>query len=146
MARHRLPNIEFFQDHMGRKLDIRRTGCAGHRPADRLVHDLVGLVGIFDELLYLTEGVKRPSCRTNWIRPRRTRRSVIRARWPPRKITGEFSTSAHIIAPEILATPGPSVPMHKPGLPVIRDAASAMNPALNSWCGATTDQPRRPLR
>ena len=32
--------------------------------------------------------------------------------------------------------------MHRPGLPVIRDAASAMNPALNSWWGATTDQPR----
>ena len=94
------------------------------------------------ELLYFTDGAKRPSCWTNWMRPRRTRRSVMRARWPPRKITGEFSTSAHIIAPAMLATPGPRVPMHRPGLPVIRDAASAMNPALSSWCGATTDQPR----
>ncbi len=84
------------------------------------------------ELLYFTDGVKRPSCWTNWMRPRRTRRSVMRARWPPRKITGEFSTNAHIMAPAMLATPGPSVPMHRPGLPVIRDAASAMNPALNS--------------
>ncbi len=84
------------------------------------------------ELLYFTDGVKRPSCWTNWMRPRRTRRSVMRARWPPRKITGEFSTSAHIMAPAILATPGPSVPMHSPGLPVIREAASAMKPALSS--------------
>ena len=76
------------------------------------------------------------------MRPRRTRRSVMRARWPPRKITGEFSTSAHIMAPAMLATPGPRVPMHSPGLPVIRDAASAMKPADSSWCGATTDQPR----
>ena len=30
--------------------------------------------------LYFTDGVKRPSCWTNWIRPRRTRRSVMRAR------------------------------------------------------------------
>ena len=72
------------------------------------------------------------------MRPRRTRRSVMRARWPPRKMTGEFSTLAHIIAPAMLATPGPSVPMHSPGLPVIREAASAMKPALSSWCGATT--------
>ncbi len=46
------------------------------------------------------------------------------------------------MAPAMLATPGPSVPMHRAGLPVIRDAASAMKPALSSWCGATTDQPR----
>ena len=76
------------------------------------------------------------------MRPRRTRRSVTRARCPPRKITGEFSTRAHWIAPAMLAMPGPSVPMHSPGLPVIREAASAMKPALNSWCGATTDHPR----
>ena len=31
-----------------------------------------------------------------------------------------------------IATPGPSVPMHKPGLPVILETASAMNPALSS--------------
>ena len=84
------------------------------------------------ELLYFTDGVKRPSCWTNWMRPRRTRRSVMRARCPPRKITGEFSTNAHIMAPAMLATPGPRVPMHRPGLPVIREAASAMKPALSS--------------
>ena len=33
---------------MGRKLDVGRTGCAGHRPANGLVHDLVGLVGVLD--------------------------------------------------------------------------------------------------
>ena len=48
------------------------------------------------------------------------------------RMTGEFSTLAHIIAPAILATPGPSVPMHRPGLPVIRETASAMKPALSS--------------
>jgi hypothetical protein len=30
--------------------------------------------------LYFTDGVKSPSCWMNWMRPRRTRRSVIRAR------------------------------------------------------------------
>jgi hypothetical protein len=47
-------------------------------------------------------------------------------------MTGEFSTLAHIIAPAMLATPGPSVPMHNPGLPVMRETASAMKPALSS--------------
>ena len=45
-------------------------------------------------------------------------------------MTGEFSTLAHIMAPAMLAMPGPSVPMHRPGLPVMRDTASAMKPAL----------------
>ena len=94
------------------------------------------------DALYFTDGAKSGSWRTNWMRPRRTRRSVILARWPPRKITGEFSTLAHMIAPAMLAIPGPRVPMHRPGPPVIRETASAMNPALNSWCGATTDHPR----
>ena len=76
------------------------------------------------------------------MRPRRTRCSVMRARWPPRKITGEFSTLAHMMAPARLASPGPSVPIARPGLPVIRDTASAMKPADSSWCGATTVQPR----
>ncbi len=66
------------------------------------------------------------------MRPRRTRRSVTRARWPPRKITGEFSTLQHWIAGIMLASPGPSVPKHKAGLPVMREAASAMNPAAAS--------------
>src|ERR1700722_17027483 len=51
----------------------------------------------------------------NWMRPRRTRRWVMRARCPPRNMTGEFSTLAHIIAPAMLATPGPSAPTHGPG-------------------------------
>ena len=50
------------------------------------------------------------------MRPRRTRRSVTRARWPPRKITGEFSTLQHWIAGIRLAMPGPSVPMADGGL------------------------------
>ena len=81
---------------------------------------------------YLTEGSSRRACWTNWMRPRRTRCSVIRARWPPRKMTGEFSTLAHIMAPARLARPGPSVPMHTAACPVIRDTASAMKPAASS--------------
>ena len=38
---------------MGRKLDVGRTGCAGHRPANGLVNDLVGLVGILDRAAVL---------------------------------------------------------------------------------------------
>ena len=41
-----------------------------------------------------------------------------------------------------LATPGPWVPKHTPGFPVMRDQASAMKPPACSWWGETTLQPR----
>ena len=48
------------------------------RIASRMISSVWSAYSI--ELLYLTDGVKRPSCWTNWMRPRRTRRSVMRAR------------------------------------------------------------------
>ena len=58
-------------------------------------------------------------------------RSVIRA-GTTRKMTGDFSTPAHIMAPARLATPGPSMQMQIAALPVNQDTASAMNPADSS--------------
>lgn len=142
VRRQRVGHVELGEDHVGGVFDVGRAGRAGHGPAQRLVDDLVGLVGVFDGRAVFDRRREKRLLAHELMRPRRTRRSVTRARWPPRKITGEFSTSAHWMAPAMLAMPGPSVPMHRPGLPVIRDAASAMNPALSSWCGETTDQPR----
>ena len=111
------------------------------RIASRMISSVWSAYSI--ELENLTESSIIGSCRTNWMRPRRMRRSVTRARWPPMKITGSFSTLAHWIAGIMLAMPGPSVPMQTAGLPVMRAAAAAMWPAEASWCGETTVQPRR---
>lgn len=132
MRRQRIGHVELFEDDVRRVFDVGRAGGAGHGPADGLMDDLVGLVGVLDGRAVLDGRGEKGLLADELMRLRRTRRSVMRARWPPRKITGEFSTSAHWIAPAMLAMPGPSVPMHSPGLPVIRDAASAMKPALNS--------------
>ena len=43
-----IPDTEFLEDHVRGELHIRRTGGTGHRPANRLVDDLVGLVGVLD--------------------------------------------------------------------------------------------------
>ena len=55
-----LGHIEFFQDHVGRELDVGRTGCAGHRPANGLVHDLIGLVGVLDRAAVLHRRSEKP--------------------------------------------------------------------------------------
>ena len=43
-------------------------------------------------------------------------------------MTGEFSTLQHWIAGIMLARPGPSVPKHTAGLPVIRDGGFGHEP------------------
>ena len=58
--RGRLPNVELLQDHVGRKLDVGRTGCARHRPANSLVHDLICLVGVLDRAAVLDRGREKP--------------------------------------------------------------------------------------
>ena len=63
-----------------------------------------------------------------WIRPRFTRCSASRFRFPPRKMVGAFSFAATIMAAARFAIPGPWVPKQTPGLPVMRDHASAMKP------------------
>ena len=108
-----LRHFELFQNDVRRILDVGRAGRCRHRTAES-PRERSRRSGRHIRSTRCTSPLasKSASWRTNWIRPRRTRRSVMRARWPPRKMTGEFSTLAHIIAPARLATPGPSVPMH----------------------------------
>jgi len=47
-GRQGIGDTQLFEDHMGRKLDVSRTGCRRHRAPNRLPNDFVGLIGIFD--------------------------------------------------------------------------------------------------
>jgi hypothetical protein len=53
MRRQRIRYVELLEDDVRRKLDIGRAGGARHGPPDRLVDDLVGLVGVLDRAAVL---------------------------------------------------------------------------------------------
>ena len=84
------------------------------------------------ELLYLTDGAKSgfllDELDAAAADPALGDAGALAAEEDDRRVLHERT----LIAPAMLAMPGPSVPMHRPGLPVMRDAASAMNPALSS--------------
>src|SRR5689334_23745396 len=48
VRRRGVGDVELLQQHMRRVLDVGRARGAGHCAADRLVDDLVGLVGVLD--------------------------------------------------------------------------------------------------
>jgi hypothetical protein len=45
-GRQRIRHVQLLENDVRRVLDIGRAGCAGHGPADCLVNDLIGLVGV----------------------------------------------------------------------------------------------------
>ena len=51
--RQRIRDVELFEDDVRRELDVGRSRRAGHRAADRLADDLVGLVGVLDRAAVL---------------------------------------------------------------------------------------------
>ena len=60
LGRQRVGDVEFFEDHMRRELDVAGAGRSRHRPADRLADDLVGLVGVLDRAAVLDRRCEQP--------------------------------------------------------------------------------------